>query len=73
MSNFIRRSQLITPFGVGSIIDLPEDSLMLLSTDYWVVDETTKVLDERLSRRLGVSGFNSPIVKPETNNLRFNY
>lgn len=72
MSNFIRRSQLITPFGVGSIIDLPEDSLMLLSTDYWVVDETTKVVDERLSRRLGVSGFNSPIVKPETNNFSSN-
>ncbi len=65
MSNSIRRSQLITPFGIGSIIDLPEDSLMLLSTDYWDIDKTTKIFDDRLARRLGVSGFNSPIIKAE--------
>ena len=67
MSDSIRRSQLITPFGVGSIIDLPEDSLMLLSTDYWTVDSSTRIFDHRLARRLGVRGFNSPITKSEKN------
>jgi len=70
MVNFIRRSQLITPFGIGSIVDLPEDSLMLLSTDYWDINHTTKIFDDRLARRLGVKGFNSPIIKAEEN--RFN-
>lgn len=31
----LRPSQIITTFGPGSIVDLPDDSVMVAGTDHW--------------------------------------
>lgn len=54
----LRRSQSIAPFGVGSILDLPNESLMPVSVDYWQKQLGVPIYDERLQKRLGVSYFN---------------
>ena len=58
-----RRSQGIVPFGVGSIVNFPDDSLMMAGLDMWpteISDNTlgkqlqfaTQIIDGRLQRRL---------------------
>ncbi|PKP35380.1 MAG: hypothetical protein CVU00_02560 [Bacteroidetes bacterium HGW-Bacteroidetes-17] len=64
----IRRSQLISPWGVGQMINFPKDeSLMVLGLDMWEDKYRTiseldefKVTEERLARRLGVNEFRLP-------------
>lgn len=56
----VRRSQLITTFGVGSIVDLPDLSVMVRSTDSWDTKRATQLNDERLAKRLGVKMFLAP-------------
>ncbi len=63
-SDFIRRGQLIVPFGVGAMIDFPEDTLMTAGLDSWPFEiagtqaqkdsilDATKITDSRLQRRL---------------------
>lgn len=61
----IRRSQLISPWGVGQMINFPKDeSLMVLGLDMWEEKFRTiseldefKVTEERLAKRLGVKNF----------------
>ena len=53
----LMRSQSIAPLGVGSIIDLPNESIMPLSIDFWPKNMGVLIYDERLQRRLGVSYF----------------
>ncbi len=53
----LRRSQSIAPFGVGSILDLPNESLMPVSIDYWPRSLGVPIHDERLQKRLGVDYF----------------
>lgn len=64
----VRRSQLISPWGVGQMINFPKDeSLMVAGLDLWEdkfrsirdVDEF-KVTEERLAKRLGVKDFRLP-------------
>ena len=64
----IRRSQLISPWGVGQMINFPKDeSLMVAGLDLWEekfrtlseVDEF-RVTEERLAKRLGVKDFRLP-------------
>ena len=58
-----RRSQGIVPFGVGSIVNFPEDSLMMAGLDMWPTEDpdnqysrqlqfATQIIDGRLQRRL---------------------
>ncbi len=64
----IRRSQLISPWGVGQMINFPKDeSLMVAGLDLWeekfrsISDiEEFKVNEERLAKRLGVKEFRLP-------------
>lgn len=62
----VRRSQLISPFGVGSLVDFPRDeSLMPAGLDAWPYARMRCppewiVLDERLQRRLSVAEFRLP-------------
>jgi hypothetical protein len=57
----IRRSQLIVPFGVGSILNmLPNESLMLCGLDDWDERFGEILTDERLQRHLGVKYFRIP-------------
>ncbi len=56
----IRRSQLVTTFGVGSIVDLPDLSVMIRSIDDWNTINAPQIIDERLAKRLGVKMFIAP-------------
>lgn len=64
----VRRTQLITPWGVGQMINFPKDeSLMVAGLDLWedkfrtLSDLDEFIIDEeRLSRRLGVQNFRLP-------------
>src|SRR5260370_11798736 len=64
----IRRSQLISPFGVGSMVDFPRDeSLMTAGLDAWwkaieapPPESGLLIREERLEARLNVSHFRAP-------------
>lgn len=64
----IRRSQLISPFGSGAIVDLPGNlSVIIASPESWLVNDTYannekfRIVDEhRLAARLGVQYFRWP-------------
>ena len=63
--NEFRRSQGIVPYGIGSIVDFPEDSLMAAGLDAWPSEladpqtaaqiiQATEIVDGRLQRRLSI-------------------
>lgn len=54
----VRRSQAITPFGVGAMTDFIDQTLMAAAPEYW--KEGTVIHDERLEKALGVSEFRMP-------------
>jgi len=64
----VRRSQLISPWGVAQMINFPKDeSLMVVGLDMWedkfrtINDlEEFKIKEERLAKRLGVKDFRLP-------------
>lgn len=57
-----RQTQLITTFGCGSIVDLPEDSVIIAGTDYWkhYTDENHIVHEVNLEKLLKVDYFLKP-------------
>src|ERR1700677_3698010 len=63
----IRRSQLISPFGVGAMIDFPRDeSLMVAGLDAWHCGKQScppelVIEEERLQARLNVRGLRLPV------------
>ena len=62
--NSVRKSQLIVPYGVGAMIDFPEDTLMTAGLDFWpseyhsstvvkrAIEDDTQIRDRRLELRL---------------------
>ncbi|MCC5912720.1 MAG: DUF1998 domain-containing protein [Clostridiaceae bacterium] len=56
----IRRAQFISPFGVGSIVDFPDESVMPAGIELWGDNIGTRIYDDRLQRRLGVRYFKMP-------------
>jgi hypothetical protein len=56
----IRRAQLITTYGVGSIVAVGDESFMVAGIDRWDVGETSELHEPRLERELGVGSFMSP-------------
>lgn len=59
----MRRSQLISPWGVGAIVPFPNDeSLMIAGLDMWRYNTTDAFVieDERLQKRLGVKELRWP-------------
>lgn len=62
----IRRSQLISPFGIGAMVDFPGDeSLMTAGLDAWpysreICPSEWLITEERLQVRLGVKNFRLP-------------
>ena len=61
----VRRSQLISPFGVGAMIDFPKDvALMVAGLDAWPeanMSSSEEIIhEERLQARLGVNHFRLP-------------
>ena len=79
MANEFRASQGIVPFGVGAMIDFPDDTLMMAGLDAWPTAQSssedlldaTRVTDGRLADRLTVrmgrpiTYFVSPVLAPE--------
>lgn len=55
----IRRSQLITTYGVGSIVPVEDQSFMIAGIDNWG-DLDPDVQEPRLEKQLGVAGFVLP-------------
>lgn len=64
----VRRTQIISPFGIGSMVDFPKDeSLMPSGLDSWPCAKTAcppdsgwLIREERLEARLGISHFRMP-------------
>ena len=79
MANDFRASQGIVPFGVGAMIDFPDDTLMMAGLDAWPTAQpngeelldASRVTDGRLADRLTVrmgrpiAYFVSPALAPE--------
>jgi len=55
----IRRSQLISTYGIGSVVASGDESFMIAGLDYWKITEPD-VSEPRLARVLKVSGFVRP-------------
>jgi hypothetical protein len=55
----IRRSQLITTYGIGSIIAVEDESFMVAGIDRWAPGQPN-LHEPRLERRLHVNGFRLP-------------
>ena len=55
----IRRAQLITTFGPGSIVEMPEYTIIMGATDYWKKESPT-FHEPSLQKLLGVKSFKMP-------------
>jgi hypothetical protein len=55
----VRRSQLISTYGIGAIIPLEEGSVMVAGLEKWAAGNCD-INEPRLSRKLGVRGFVRP-------------
>ena len=60
----IRRSQLITTYGVGSIVAVEDESFMVAGIDRWEPGPPN-LHEPRLERRLHVNGFRVPPASEE--------
>lgn len=58
----VRQNQLITSFGVGSIVDFVSDTVMIAGIDDWDDSEEFRIYNENLQSLTGVEYF----VKPKT-------
>jgi hypothetical protein len=56
----LRRGQLVIPFGVGAVVNLPGESVMQCSARLWPQTGLRTIYDERLQRRLNISYFKMP-------------
>lgn len=57
----IRPSQIITTFGPGAVVDLPEDSVMIAGIDDWPLGAVIR--EPRLESALNVQFFRAPAMK----------
>lgn len=56
----LRRSQTVTVFGVGAIVDLPDASVMICSIERWNTRGAKPLSDPRLEKKLGAPFFLMP-------------
>ena len=57
----LRRTQLITTFGSGAIVDMPEYSVIIAASNYWK-DASPVLHESNLEKLLKVSHFKQPYV-----------
>lgn len=63
----LRRTQLVTTFGSGAIVDMPDYSVILAASNYW--NDASPVLHEpNLEKLLKVSCFKQPYVSDDAEN-----
>ena len=56
----VRRSQLITTYGVGAMVPAREAPVMIAGIDNWITDPDDEVHEPRLERKLGKTRFYRP-------------
>lgn len=56
----VRRSQLVTTYGVGSLIAIDNESFIVAGLDSWDVTEAPEIHERRLAQILGVQSFRLP-------------
>lgn len=56
----VRKSQLLTPFGIGALIDINNQSIMVADSEYWETEKLIKLHDIRLESVLKATGFVEP-------------
>ncbi|WP_285701190.1 DUF1998 domain-containing protein [Actinomadura sp. NBRC 104412] len=56
----MRRAQMITTYGVGSLVAIGDQSYVVSGLDSWKVDVLSAIYEPRLERWLGVNGFQPP-------------
>jgi hypothetical protein len=62
----IQRSQLITTYGIGSIYDALDYSVIIAGLEAWNIKNTEIICEERLQKKLKVEFFRQPKVIDET-------
>lgn len=62
----VRRSQMITTYGVGSMIAVDSESFIVSGTDSWNISEAPVIHEHRLARILGVKSFRLPPASDDT-------
>lgn len=58
----VRRSQLVTTYGVGALVAVGDESFMVAGTERWP-DADISLHEPRLERRLNVDGFREPLAR----------
>ncbi|MGW6455140.1 DrmB family protein [Streptomyces sp. NPDC055078] len=62
----VRRAQMITTYGVGSMVAVDSESFMVSGIDSWNIDEAPEIHERRLARVLGVNSFRLPPASDDT-------
>ncbi|MFJ6697947.1 DrmB family protein [Streptomyces sp. NPDC091272] len=62
----VRRAQMITTYGVGSMIAVDSESFIVAGIDSWNVDRAPVIHERRLARVLGVKYFRLPPASDDT-------
>ncbi|MDD5794538.1 MAG: DUF1998 domain-containing protein [Clostridiales bacterium] len=67
----IRFSQTVSPFGIGSMMDFKDQTLMMATTDFWDIGKEQEIHDERLEKLLKVNKFCLPPEKDISQKIPF--
>ncbi|MDX3687242.1 DUF1998 domain-containing protein [Streptomyces sp. AK04-4c] len=62
----VRRAQMITTYGVGSLVAVDNESFMVAGTDSWNISDAPTIFEHRLARVLGVKSFRLPPASDDT-------
>lgn len=58
MTHSVRAAQAVLQYGVGAMVDFPDQTLVTAAPEYW--SGTTKIFDDRFAKALGVDYFAMP-------------
>ncbi|MEU9579695.1 DUF1998 domain-containing protein [Streptomyces chilikensis] len=61
----VRRAQMITTYGVGSMVAVDNESFIVTGIDSWDVKDAPEIHEHRLARTLGVKSFRLPPASDE--------
>ena len=62
----VRRAQMITTYGVGSLVAVDNESFIVSGIDSWNISEAPTIHEHRLARVLGVKSFRLPPASDDT-------
>ncbi|GAA3484319.1 DUF1998 domain-containing protein [Streptomyces yanii] len=62
----VRRAQMITTYGVGSMVAVDNESFIVTGIDSWNISEAPTIHEHRLARVLGVKAFRLPPASDDT-------